>query len=276
MARPLRIEFPGAVYFVTAHGTSGPVFQSNADRQSFIDVLGQAVDRYGWICHGYNLGDDHYQLLVETPRANLSRGMRQINGVFTQRHNRRHGGTGPVFQGRFKSIVVEKDRHLLNLSRYVAMARVRSGRARKPEAWPWCHYGAMSGAAEGPDFLHTQWTLDQFAKTPGRAKQGFRNFCARDDGDLALWGELTRGVVLGSPAFARQVARHAGLSGKRKPPRRPALSRLRKEIPDRSEWAASAYRDHGYTLAEIAAAIDLHYSSISKIIKSWEDQQAAG
>jgi len=275
MARPLRIEFPGAVYFVTAHGASGPVFRNNADRQTLLDVLAQAVDRYGWVCHGYTLGDDHYQLLIETPRANLSRGMRQVNGVFTQRFNRRHGETGPVFHGRFKAIVVEKDRHLLNLSRYVAMARVRAGRARKPENWKWCHYGKMSGASDGPAFLHTQWTWDQFAKTPGRAKQYFRNFCAKDGDDMELWGELTRGIVLGSTAFAKNVARHAGKGGKRKPPRRPALSTLRKKIPDRDEWAATAYRAHGYTLAEIAAAADLHYSSISKIIKAWEEKHPA-
>ena len=109
MARPLRIEFPGAVYHVTSRGNAGePIVLSDADRQAFLDVLEGVVSRYHWRCHAYCLMDNHYHLLVETADANLSLGMRQLNGVYTQRFNRRHERFGHLFQGRFKGILVQK------------------------------------------------------------------------------------------------------------------------------------------------------------------------
>ena len=114
MSRPVRIEFPGAVYLVTSKGSDGQiVFGDSDDRGVFLNVLDNVVVRFGWLIHSYVLMDDHYHLVVEVPEANLSKGMRQLNGVYTQHVNRRHGQEGPIFHGRFKSILLEKKNYLL-------------------------------------------------------------------------------------------------------------------------------------------------------------------
>jgi len=109
MARPLRLQFPGAVYHLTSRGNARQkVFFTDADRELFLKTLTGVVRRYDWVCHAYCLMADHYHLLVETPKANLSIGMRQLNGIYTQSFNRRHNRTGHLFQGRFKAILVER------------------------------------------------------------------------------------------------------------------------------------------------------------------------
>ncbi|HIP82266.1 MAG TPA: addiction module toxin RelE, partial [Desulfocapsa sulfexigens] len=114
MPRPLRIEYPGTVYHVTSRGNDREsIFLEDIDRQVFLVVLGTVVEKYNWLCHAYCLKDNHYHILVETPAPNLSLGMRQLNGVYTQGFNRRHNRVGHVFQGRYKSILVEKNEHLL-------------------------------------------------------------------------------------------------------------------------------------------------------------------
>ena len=127
MARPLRIEFPSALYHVTSRGDRRePIFEDDEDRRKFLRVLAETVDRFNWICHAYCLMTNHYHLVVETPEANLSKGMRQLNGVYTQASNRRHRRTGHLFQGRFKAILVDKDSYLLELTRYVVLNPVRA------------------------------------------------------------------------------------------------------------------------------------------------------
>jgi REP-associated tyrosine transposase len=126
MARPLRLEFPGAIYHLTGRGNARQkIFFADPDRELFLDTFGGVVSRYGWICHAYCLMANHYHLLVETPKANLSLGMRQLNGVYTQAFNRRHKRVGHLFQGRFKAILVEKESYLLELCRYIVLNPVR-------------------------------------------------------------------------------------------------------------------------------------------------------
>jgi len=122
MARPLRIEYEGAVYHVTSRGNAGAeIFLEDVDRMRFLEVLASTVERFGWICHAYCLMTNHYHLLVETPEPNLSRGMQHLNGVYTQWFNRQHSRFGHLVQGRFKSIVVEKESYLLELARYIVL-----------------------------------------------------------------------------------------------------------------------------------------------------------
>ena len=126
MARPLRLEFPGAVYHVSSRGNARQrIFFGDADRELFLDTLTQGIARYRWLCHAYCLMENHYHLLIETPRANLSLGMRQLNGIYTQTFNRRHHRVGHLFQGRFRAILVEKESYLLELCRYIVLNPVR-------------------------------------------------------------------------------------------------------------------------------------------------------
>src|SRR5512135_2237813 len=138
MARPLRIEYPGALHHITARGNARKrIYKNDADREAFLETLRDVVKRFGWVCHAYCLMDNHYHLLIETPEGNLSRGMRQLNGIFTQRLNRRHGRVGHLFQGRFKAIVVERESYLLELCRYVVLNPIRAGMVTHLERYPW-------------------------------------------------------------------------------------------------------------------------------------------
>jgi REP element-mobilizing transposase RayT len=113
MAKPLRIEFAGALYHLTSRGNRQEnIYESDGDRAQLLAVLGDVCDTYNWACHAYCLISNHYHLLIETPDGNLSKGMRQLNGVYTQSYNRAHGRVGHVFQGRYKAIVVEKEAYL--------------------------------------------------------------------------------------------------------------------------------------------------------------------
>ncbi len=104
MARPLRVEYAGAIYHVTSRGNAqSDIYLDDSDREAFLEILAGVIDRFGWVCHAYCLMSNHYHLLLETPKGNLSMGMRQLNGVYTQRFNRRHRRVGHLFQGRYKS-----------------------------------------------------------------------------------------------------------------------------------------------------------------------------
>jgi len=142
MARPLRIEFPGAVYHVTSRGNARrKIYRDDEDREAFLATLAWVAERFGWRCHAYCLMDNHFHLLLETPQPNLSRGMRQLNGVYTQSFNRRHRKAGHLFQGRFKAILAEKDSYLLELARYIVLNPVRTRWSGRRNAMP----GAATG-----------------------------------------------------------------------------------------------------------------------------------
>ena len=141
MARPLRIEFSGALYHITSRGDRREaIYEDDDDRELFLGTLSEVVERFNWLCHSYCLMTNHYHLVVETPDANLSKGMRHLNGVFTQATNRRHRRSGRLFQGRFKGILVDKESYLLELSRYVVLNPVRAGMVKRPEDWHWSSY----------------------------------------------------------------------------------------------------------------------------------------
>ena len=143
MSRPLRIEFPGALYHLTSRGDGrDDIYLTDDDRALFLSVLGQVCERFNWECHSYCLMTNHYHLMIETPDGNLSQGMRQLNGVYTQRFNQQHQRVGHVFQGRYKSILVQKESYFLELSRYIVLNPVRAGMVVKAENWQ--HYSSVS------------------------------------------------------------------------------------------------------------------------------------
>jgi putative transposase len=160
MARPLRIELAGGLHHVTSRGDRREaIYLDDQDRAEWLGVFGEVCDRFNWRCHAYCEMTNHYHLVVETPQANLSKGMRQLNGVYTQRFNRRHGLAGHLFQGRFKAILVERDAYLLELARYVVLNPVRAGMVSEVSAWQWSSYRAMVGLASSPPWLETDWVL---------------------------------------------------------------------------------------------------------------------
>ena len=160
MARPLRIEFPGAVYHLTSRGNARQrIFLNNDDRKLFLETLFHVVTRYGWLCHSYCLMDNHYHLLVETPKPTLCSGMRHLNGVYTQTYNRRHKKVGHILQGRYKAILVEKEAYLLELCRYVVLNPLRVKARDRVDQWKWSSYRVTAGLARAEKFLTIDWIL---------------------------------------------------------------------------------------------------------------------
>jgi putative transposase len=136
MARPLRLELAGGVYHVTSRGDGGEdIYLAGADREAWLEVFSHVCERFNWVCHAWCQMTNHYHVLIETPEANLAQGMRQLNGVYTQRFNRAHARVGHVFQGRYKAILVERDSYLLEVARYVVLNPLRAGMVQRLEAW---------------------------------------------------------------------------------------------------------------------------------------------
>lgn len=276
MARPLRIEFEGAVYHVTARGNArDDIYLSDADREIFLDTLAHVVDRFGWICHAYCLMSNHFHLMIETPQANLSRGMRQLNGLYTQRFNREHHRVGHVFQGRFKSIVADKDAYLLELSRYIVRNPVAAGMVDDVADWPWSSYRATAGEVPVPIFLNTDWLLSQFGGSKARAGAAYAGFVRREESG-SPWEGLNGPDILGSDEFRgnlqqQKTSREHEIPRRKRILRHLPLAEIASADKDRSDWMREAYRDHGYTMQTIAEHAGLHHSTVSRLIKKGDE-----
>ena len=198
MTRPLRIEFEGAVYHITSRGNAQQaIFLDEKDFADFLGVLCSVVKRYHFILHTYCLMNNHYHLLIETPYGNLSRGMRQLNGLYTQRFNQRHQRAGHLFQGRYKAILVDKDNYLLELCRYMVLNPVRAKIVKDPKDWRWSSYQATTGHDQGIPCLTTDWILSQFGKEQKKTSsfyQAFVSFGIKAESPLkAIKGQLFLG-----------------------------------------------------------------------------------
>jgi REP element-mobilizing transposase RayT len=286
MARPLRIEFPGAVYHITSRGNAKQViFLDNQDKNKLIEILSTVVERFHWVCHAYCLMDNHYHLIIETPEGNLSRGMRQLNGVYTQVFNQRHQRIGHLFQGRYKAIIVEKDSHLLSLCRYVVLNPVRAGMVRKPEGWAWSNYRATIGVAKRPAFLKVEWILSQFNNKKDESMKKYKRFVMEGITEGSPWETLKGQIFLATESFIQKLSgelsenvdlkeipkiqRYAG---------RPSLEELFKEerLEDKKvkdEIISMAYIQYGYRMREIAEYLGVHYATVSRAVMRVEQQK---
>ena len=284
MARPLRIEFPGAVYHITSRGDRRErIFENDKDRETFLEILGSVVKRYNFLCHAYCLMDNHYHLLIETPDGNLSGGIRQLNGVYTQKFNKIHNTVGHLFQGRFKSILVEKESYLLELCRYIVLNPVRAGIVNKPGQWNWSSYAATAGRVKRPDFLTTDWILSQFKEERKEAQRIYEEFVLSGIGKETPWKDLKGGVILGKDSFVQKIKVYLQERKKmREIPRierfaiRPKLSEMFSQIKnkkERNEKIYAAHIEYGYTLKQIADCLGIHYSTVSKAIKNEAKRQ---
>jgi putative transposase len=256
-----------------SRGNAGQwIFDAAEDWSSLLCSLEEAVDRYRWIIHGYSLLNNHYHLLVETPRGNLSIGMRHINGAYATRFNRSRDRVGHVFQGRFKSVLIEKDAHLLETIRYLALNPVRTEKplCERPEQWQWGSYRAALGLAARPPWLNCDWTLAQFGPTYQVARARLKRFV-----DSALADEAPAhrpaGIYFGSEPFIQSAT--ANLTQIPEIPRshwqplRPELERIFATSP---EPLLTAYHDYGYTLRELAEHLDCHYATVSRHLRRAE------
>lgn len=282
MARPVRLEFSSAIYHVTTRGYGdGDIFVNDQDRQLFLTVLAEVVSRTGWIVHAYVLMDNHYHLLIETPKPNLSRGMRQLNGVYTQRFNSQHGSGGRVFQGRFKAILVERNSSLLDLCRYIVLNPLRLKAVKNISRYRWSSYRATAGEVKAPTWLYTEWILDHFGKNITVSQRKYAEFVQAGSGLPSPLSRVKSQILLGSAAFVKKMKQRllsgAGGKSEKKQIKRPGLNALfpkavRLDKMLRNQTIERAYHEYAYTMAEIAGAAKIHFSTVSKVIKMGEQE----
>lgn len=276
MARPLRIEFPGALYHVTSRGDrQESIFEDTKDRYAFLRILAEVIERFNWLCHGYCLMTNHYHLIIETPDANLSAGMRQLNGVYTQASNHKYQRTGHLFQGRFKSIVVDGDSYLKELTRYVVLNPVRAGLVERAEQWSWSSHQAIIGHTQIPAWLCTDVLLSQFGHTRRQAIYNYRHFVMAGSNKSDFWNGLRQQIYLGDEHFIARVQseQHTGYEPLDTPKRQrrapaPSLVDIAAAHTTRDDAIAAAYDTGAYSYREIASFYGLHLSTIGRIVRS--------
>jgi len=207
MARPLRIEYGGAFYHVTSRGNERrKIFYGNSDYEKFKVYLREAQEKYGYLLHSYVLMTNHYHLLIETPEANMSQVMHFINGSYTTYINRKRGRSGHLFQGRYKAILIERDRYLLELSRYIHLNPVRVGLVKRPEEYPYSSYGALIGRWE-ENFVYGDLIWRMISGERSNGKKRYRTFVEDAIGreqDSPL-KDVYGGVILGEDNFIKEA-----------------------------------------------------------------------
>ena len=219
-----------------------------------------SLDR--WRLYAYVLMTNHYHLLIETPEATLSKGMHRLNGSYTQRYNRRHGRVGHLFQGRYTSILVERESHLLTLIRYVVLNPVRAGIVRRPAEWKWSSYRATAGIRSCPPWLHREWILKLFGGARGAARR-YRLFVEdRAGSDDRPWQALEGQVFLGSDGFRLRAQdlvagahENSAIPRVQRRPARPALELIARAACAEFRESEGALRSRRQSDARLAFAV---------------------
>jgi putative transposase len=275
MSRPLRIQFDGALYHITSRGDRRePIFVDDRDRLELLELVGTVCERFDWACLAYCLMGNHYHLLIETRTASLSRGMRHLNGVYTQRFNRRHARVGHVFQGRFSAILVSRESHLLAAARYVVLNPVRAGLAPHAAQWPWSSYRATCQDHASPPWLNTHLVLSALSSRTPEAIRLYRRYVDRDGGRATIWNELQGQIYLGFPDFVERVQHEVAFDRRQdreipRPQRLPAPLALPADPQShavRNEAIVAAFATGAYTQKQLGEHFGLHYSRISRIL----------
>jgi putative transposase len=282
MSRPLRIECPGAFYHLTARGDRREgIYEGDEDRKAFFDILRDVIDRFEWRCHAYCQMTNHYHLFVETVHGNLSKGMRQLNGVYTQWSNRHHQRSGHLFQGRFKGILVDSDPYLQTLGRYIVLNPARAGIVDDPADWPWSSYRATAGLQRPPGWLTTETILGAFGKKKGEARKAYRRFVREGIGKESIWAGLNRRVFLGDDRFVERMQGRLGderddvqipKEQRRRPP--PSLEQIHRQADSRDAAIVAAHATGEYSYSQIGAFFGLHFATVGRIVRKQKAQQS--
>jgi len=206
MSRPWRIEYEGALYHLLSRGNErSDIFMDEKDRSSFLDVAGEMSERFDIDIFAYVLMDNHYHLLIRTRRANLKKAMQWFGTTYTQRFNRRHFRSGHLFQGRYKSIIIQNDAYLLQLSYYIHRNPLRAGIVNRLADYRWSSYRVYAYGRKPPKWLSTEMILAHFADNQDR----FRNYRLKvqqyASEEKHLFEDLRHGFLLGSKQFVEKI-----------------------------------------------------------------------
>jgi putative transposase len=283
MARPLRIEYAGAFYHITARGNERKdIFKSARDREKFLCYLQSATERYGAIIHTYCLMNNHFHLLLETPSGNLSQIMRHVNGAYATYFNAKRRRAGHLFQGRYKGILVEADEYAKELSRYIHLNPVRVGAVESPGDYHWSSYSGYVGRKKPPAWLARNFILGYFGSKETRAQREYQDFveAGLEDSTNPL-SEVMGSLILGSENFV-QAIREKYLEGQKTDRNLPAAREFEarttpeqiERVVDKAFRKDSAlarkvrlYLNHSYTaqnLKEIGIRFGIRESSVSQ------------
>jgi len=291
MARPLRVQFPGAFYHITSRGNERKrVFRTDTDRKKFLSYLQSAHEKYGALVHCFCFLPNHYHLLLETPRGNLSEILHHINGAYTTYFNIKRKRSGHLFQGRFKAILVEKEVYAQELSRYIHLNPVRAGLVEDPASYPWSSYPYYVGLLKRPSWMETRTILGYFSKDEKKAYKVYRDFveeAARKEVRNPL-KEVVGSTFLCSQSYIEQVVRSGGIprnDDKRNVPalrvlhKRPSLMEIEKWIGGvisreegifRKFCLYFSHRFGGYSLEEIGAYYGMKGAAVSQAARRFQ------
>jgi len=210
MGRPLRVEYPGALYHITSRGNERKkIYLDESDRVKFLEILREYHDRYGILIHSYVLMDNHYHLILETPAGNLLKVMHGINGGYTGYFNRKYKRAGHLFQGRYKGIIVDKENYLVQLSRYVHLNPVRAAIVGRPEQYRWSSYPGYIGKGKEYQWVEYSWILSKFGSNTKRAREKYREYVEeglREEIETPL-KNLHGQIILGIDEFIERIKR---------------------------------------------------------------------
>ncbi len=211
MARPIRIEYPGALTHVKSFCSPGSrIFLEQSNRQAFIELLDELLNEYEITCYAFCLMNDHYHLLLETRTTNLSLMMRSLNGRYTQYFNREYHQTGAVFRGRFKSVVIQKDLYLLEMCRHIVLNPIRTDIVDNPEDFIWSSYRATAGLEQAPSWLVVDDLLAHFDANKKTACKKYRDYIEQGI-DSTFTAQVVQQSYLGNDQFISEVKKLAGL-----------------------------------------------------------------
>lgn len=276
MSRPVRIAFPDALYHVTARGDRREdIVEDDEDRRVFLQTLEKVISQFNWLCYAWCLMDNHYHLLIQTPDGNLSKGMRQLNGVYTQASNRRHRRVGHLFQGRFKAILVDSDAYLLELSRYVVLNPVRAGMVDTPAEWAWSSYRETVGLAPPAAWLAVDGLLAAFAEQRSLAQSRYAQFVKEGMQADTPWKQIKGQVFLGDEAFVQRMQECLAAENRddvqipfvQRRPSPPSLSQIQNETPDRNAAIRLAYATGAYSYQDIADYFEIHFTTVGRVVR---------
>jgi REP element-mobilizing transposase RayT len=281
MTRSIRLEFPGALYHVTSRGDhSEAIFRDDADRSAWLYTLGAVCKRFNFVVHGFCQMTNHYHVLLETVEGNLAQGMRQLNGVYSQRFNRRHALVGHLFQGRYHAVLVQKEAYLLELVRYISLNPLRAGMVDSLADWCWSSHACIVGLAAVPCWLDTMWILTQFGSSPERALAAYQRFVLEGVGLASPLRHVRHHFLLCDDAFEARIRQtlppdsaavfSAELTRALRRVAALPLAAYQSEFSDRDEAMAHAYRSGAYSIANIARHFGFSDKTVSRAVARFE------
>lgn len=228
MARPLRIEFAGALYHVISRGNERkPIVRDDRDRAKRLEWLQRTIDTCGWHLHAFVLLTNHEHLFVETPEPNLSAGMQLLNGSYTSYFNRRHRRAGHLFQGRFKGHLIEEEGYFLEVSRYIHLNPLRAKMVENLEEYPWSSYPGYVNARKSLAWVCYTRVLGEFGSKQQHPRRDYRAFVKAGVAvpPVSPFAQATEGLLLGSMVFVNRI--RGLLEGRERTSGIPELKRLR-------------------------------------------------